>query len=45
MGTIEEGKLANMSIFDCDFLNDEAEKVANAKVVATIIDGEEVYKA
>lgn len=45
MGSIEVGKIANMTVFDCDFLNDEAEKVANANIVATIIDGEEVYKA
>ena len=45
MGSIEVGKIANMTVFDCDFLHDESEKVANAKVVATIVDGEEVYKA
>ena len=44
MGSIEFGKLANMAVFDCDFLHDDPEKVANAKVVATIVDGEEVYK-
>ena len=45
MGSIEFGKLANMTVFDCDFLHDDLDKVAKAKVVATIIDGEEVYKA
>ena len=45
MGSIEFGKLANMTVFDCDFLRDDIEKVARAKVVATIVDGEEVYKA
>ena len=45
MGSIEFGKLANMTVFDCDFLHDDLDKVAAAKVVATIIDGEEVYKA
>ncbi|MBQ8933648.1 MAG: amidohydrolase [Lachnospiraceae bacterium] len=45
MGSIECGKLANMAVFDCDFLHDDIEKVASAKVVATIVDGEEVYKA
>ena len=44
MGTIEFGKLANMTVFDCDFLHDDIEKVGRAKIVATIIDGEEVYK-
>ena len=45
MGSIEFGKLANMTVFDCDFLRDDIEKVAQAKVIATIVDGEEVYKA
>ena len=45
IGSIEFGKLANMTVFDCDFLHDDLEKVENAKVVATIVDGEEVYKA
>ena len=45
MGTIEYGKLANMTVSDCDFLHDDIGKVAQAKIVATIIDGEEAYKA
>ncbi len=45
MGTIEYGKIANMTVFDCDFLHDDIEKVAQAKIIATIIDGEEAYKA
>ena len=45
MGSIEFGTLANMTVFDCDFLRDDIEKVAKAKVIATIVDGEEVYKA
>ncbi len=45
MGSIEFGKLANMTVFDCDFLHDDIEKVAQANIVATIVDGEEVYKA
>ena len=44
IGSIEFGKLANMTVFDCDFLHDDAEKIAQAKIIATIIDGEEVYK-
>lgn len=43
MGSLEVGKLANLTVFSCDFLNDDAEAVANADVVATIIDGKEVY--
>ena len=45
IGSIEFGKLANMTVFDCDFLHDDAEKIAQAKIIATIIDGEEIYKA
>ena len=45
IGSIEYGKLANMTVFDCDFLHDDIEKVAQAAIVATIVDGEEVYRA
>ena len=45
MGSIEFGKIANMTVFDCDFLHDDIEKVAQANLIATIVDGEEVYKA
>jgi hypothetical protein len=45
IGSIEFGKIANMTVFDCDFLHDDIEKVAQANIVATIVDGEEVYKA
>jgi len=45
LGSIEFGKIANMTVFDCDFLHDDIEKVGQANVIATIIDGEEVYKA
>ena len=45
MGSIEFGKLANMTVFDCDFLHDDLEKVAKANNIATIVDGEVVYKA
>ena len=45
MGSIEFGKIANMTVFDCDFLHDDLEKVVQANIVATIVDGEEVYKA
>ena len=45
LGSIEVDKIANMTVFDCDFLHDDIEKVAKANIVATIIDGEEVYKA
>ena len=45
LGSIEFGKIANMTVYDCDFLHDDIEKVAQANLVATIVDGEEVYKA
>ena len=45
MGSIEFGKIANMTVFDCDFLHDDIEKVAQANIIATIVDGEEVFKA
>ncbi|MBE6255494.1 MAG: amidohydrolase [Prevotella sp.] len=45
LGSIEVDKIANMTVFDCDFLHDDIEKVAKANIVATLIDGEEVFKA
>ena len=45
MGSIEFGKIANMTVFDCDFLHDDIEKVAQANLVATVVDGDEVFKA
>ena len=43
LGSIDFGKLANMTVFDCDFLHDDLDKVTQAKIIATIVDGEEVY--
>jgi len=45
MGSIEFGKIANMAVFDTDFLHDDIEKVGRAKLIATVVDGEEVFKA
>ncbi len=45
LGSIEFGKIANMTVYDCDFLHDDIDKVGDAKLIATIVDGEEVYKA
>ena len=45
LGSIEFGKIANMTVFDCDFLHDDIEKVAQANLIATIVEGEEVFKA
>ena len=45
LGSIEFGKVANMTVCDCDFLHDSIEKIEQASIVATLVDGEEVYKA
>ena len=45
MGSLATGKLANMAIIDTDLLNDNFNKLMNAKVVATVVDGDIVYKA
>ncbi|MDO4489136.1 MAG: amidohydrolase [Eubacteriales bacterium] len=45
LGSLMIGYVANMAVFDSDFLNDDLEKVADSKVVATIVDGEVVYRA
>ena len=39
--SIEVDKIANMTVFDCDFLHADIEKVAQANIVATIVDGVE----
>lgn len=46
LGSIEIGKIANMTVYDNDFINfSDVEDIAKAKLVATIVDGKEVYKA
>ena len=45
LGSIEYGKIANMTVYDCDFLHADIEQVAQANLLATIVDGEEVFKA
>ncbi len=44
LGTLEVGKIANMSVFDTDFLNCEIKDICDAKLINTIVDGEIVYK-
>jgi hypothetical protein len=34
-----------VGVNDCDFLHDDLGKVLQANIIATIVDGEEVYKA
>lgn len=45
MGSIEKGKLANFAVIDKNFLEDDAMDILNSKNIATIVDGEVVYKA
>ena len=45
MGSLEVGKLANMAVFDKDFLKDDLADIENARCLATFVDGEQVYKA
>ena len=44
MGSLEIGKLANLTVFDKDFLQDDLTEVENAKCLATFVDGKLVYK-
>lgn len=43
LGSISVGKIANFTVLNIDVLNEEIEKITNAGVVATIVDGDEVY--
>ena len=45
MGSLETGKLANLTVFDKDFMRDDFADIENAKCLATYVDGELVYKA
>lgn len=45
MGSLEIGKLANITVFDKDFLKDDLEEVEKARCLATFVDGRQVYKA
>lgn len=44
IGSLEVGKIANYTVFDVDFLEDSEDKLWNASLVATGVDGEVVYK-
>ena len=44
MGSISLGKLANFTVFDRDFMHDDFAEIDKASCIATIVDGEEVYK-
>lgn len=43
LGTITQGKIGNLTILDKDILNDNIEDITGAKVIATVVDGDEVY--
>lgn len=43
LGSIEVGKIANMSIVDTDLLYDDIEDLPLAQILATVVDGEEVF--
>ncbi|MDO5850006.1 MAG: amidohydrolase [Methanobacteriaceae archaeon] len=45
IGSLEIGKLANMVVYDKDFLNDDIEEIAESKLIATIIEGDVVFKS
>lgn len=44
LGSLSEGKIANMVVYDTDFLNDTLAAVDAASLLATYIDGEVVYQ-
>ncbi|MDO4467791.1 MAG: amidohydrolase family protein [Bacillota bacterium] len=45
LGSLFIGFVANLAVFDKDFLYDDLEEVADSKIIATIIDGEVVFEA
>ena len=45
LGSLEVGKIANMSVLDVDLLNGDIETLPLGSVIATVVDGNEVYKA
>lgn len=44
MGSISLGKLANFAVLDRDLMHDDFAEIEKARIIATIVDGEEVYK-
>lgn len=43
LGTLEVGKIANLSIYDTDFMNAPLDQVVQAKLCYTVVDGDVVY--
>lgn len=44
LGTLEEGKLADITVFDRDLLNTDPVAAGKASVILTIMDGKTVYR-
>lgn len=44
LGTLEKGKLADITVFDRDLLHTDPADAKNANVVITIMNGKTVYK-
>lgn len=44
IGKLVIGYHADMTVYDTDFMNADIETIANARLVATVVDGEVVYK-
>ena len=45
LGTLEVGKVANMVVYNRDFMNCRLDKISSATLMATIMNGEEVYES
>ncbi|MBQ0079005.1 MAG: amidohydrolase [Eubacterium sp.] len=44
IGTLAPGKVANMVVYNCDFMKDELDEVVAAQLQATIVDGDIVFE-
>ena len=45
LGKLEIGYAANMTVYDTDFFTVPTEEIPEAKLIATVVDGEEVFRA
>ncbi len=43
LGTLAMGKVANATVYTKDFINCDVEEIMDAQLIATIVDGKEVY--
>lgn len=44
LGTLENGKLADLTVFDCNLLEQNPKEARSAKVIMTMVDGNIVYQ-